>query len=71
MLVLSRKANETVEFPELGISVEVVRVNGSIVRLGVKAPDSVRILRGELVEVVSEFEDLAPAIPLLESADIN
>ena len=71
MLVLSRKANETVEYPELGICVVVVRVNRSIVLLGVKAPDSVRILRGELVEVVSEFEDLAPAIPLLESADIN
>jgi carbon storage regulator len=57
MLVLSRKADETIVFPELGISVEVIRVKGSVVRLGIKAPDSVRILRGELEAVVNEFED--------------
>ena len=68
MLVLSRKVNETVEFPELGITVEVVRVKGNTVRLGIKAPNSVRILRGELVEIVGEFEELAPAISVTEAA---
>ena len=57
MLVLSRKSNETIEFPELGISVEVIRVKGSGVRLGIKAPDSVRILRGELMAVANEFKN--------------
>ena len=57
MLVLSRKTDETVVFPELGISIEVIRVKGSVVRLGIKAHDSVRILRGELEAVVNEFED--------------
>ena len=68
MLVLSRKVNETVEFPELGITVEVVRVKGNTVRLSIKAPNSVRILRGELVEIVGEFEELAPAISVTEAA---
>ena len=67
MLVISRKANQTIEFPELGISVEVLKVKGNGVRLGVKASESVRILRGELVEVVSEFEDVAPSIPFAQS----
>ena len=62
MLVLSRKADETIEFPELGISIEVVRVKGNGVRLGIKAPDSVRILRGELLKVVNEFEKPAPTL---------
>jgi carbon storage regulator CsrA len=48
MLVLSRRKNESIEFPELGITVEVIRVKGNAVRLGIKAPDRVRILRGEL-----------------------
>ena len=68
MLVLSRKVNETVEFPELGITVEVVRVKGNTVRLGIKAPNSVRILRGELVGIVGEFEELAPAISVTEAS---
>lgn len=63
MLVLSRRCNETIVFPELGITVEVLRVKGNTVRLGIKAPDSVRILRGELQSIVNEFEDTThPAI---------
>ena len=56
MLVLSRRKEETVVFPELGISVEVIRVDGNKVRLGIKAPESVRILRGELEQTVVDFE---------------
>ena len=48
MLVLSRRSEEQIVFPELGITVEVLRIKGNVVRLGIKAPDSVRILRGEL-----------------------
>ena len=60
MLVLSRRKQETIVFPDLGISVEVIRVNGNQVRLGIKAPDSIRILRGELEQTVTDFEK--PAI---------
>lgn len=48
MLVLSRRNNEKIDFPSLGISVEVVRINGSTVRLGVSAPKEVQVLRHEI-----------------------
>jgi carbon storage regulator CsrA len=48
MLVLSRKQDQKVCFPALGITVQVLRVKGSTVRLGVDAPMEVRIIRDEL-----------------------
>jgi carbon storage regulator CsrA len=48
MLVVSRKQNQTVVFPNLGISVEILRIAGKAVSVGIQAPDNVRILRGEL-----------------------
>ena len=57
MLVLSRRKEETIVFPELGITVEVIRVDGNKVRLGIKAPESIRILRGELEETVTDFDN--------------
>ena len=62
MLVLSRKTNETIELPELGITIEVTKVKGGTVRLGIKAPESIRILRGELLETVMDFEALPPVL---------
>lgn len=50
MLVLSRKEDQKVRFPELGITVEILNVKGSNVRLGFDAPKEVRIMRDELVE---------------------
>ena len=48
MLVLSRRENEKILFPGLGIEVQVVKTNANIVRLGIEAPSDVRVLRGEL-----------------------
>lgn len=50
MLVLSRREQESIVFPKLGIRVQVTRVKGKAVSIGVDAPDDVRVLRGELVE---------------------
>lgn len=50
MLVVSRKENQSVVFPSLGITVEILRVAGKAVRVGVRAPDEIRVLRGELVD---------------------
>ncbi|MCO8124900.1 response regulator [Stieleria sp. TO1_6] len=50
MLVLSRKENQRVVFPNLGVAVEILRVEGNRVRVGVDAPKDVRILRGELAD---------------------
>ena len=49
MLVLSRKEDQKIIFPNLGISVEVTRVKGNNVRLGIDAPRSIKVVRGELV----------------------
>jgi len=48
MLVLSRQKNQKVNFPSLGISVEILDIKGSKVRVGVDAPIEVRVLRDEL-----------------------
>ncbi len=48
MLVLGRKQDQKVRFPDLGITVHILRVKGSNVRLGVDAPTEVRIIRDEL-----------------------
>lgn len=50
MLVLSRKKQQSVLFPNLGISVEILRVKGNAVRVGIDAPKDVNILRGELAD---------------------
>ena len=56
MLVVSRKQNQSVVFPTLGISVEILRVAGKTVRVGFQAPDEIPILRGELSrDAVSKF----------------
>ncbi len=50
MLVLSRKEDQKIRFPELGITVQVLQVKGSTVRIGLEAPTEVRIIRDELLD---------------------
>ncbi len=50
MLVLSRGRNDKVVFPTLGISVEILRVAGNKVRLGIEAPQEVPVHRHEVSE---------------------
>ena len=52
MLVLSRRENEKIVFPNLGISVEVIRIAGKAVRIGVDAPKHIRILRDEVADLL-------------------
>ncbi len=59
MLVLSRGQNQTVKFPALDISIEVLRAGPSRVRLGISAPEDVRVLRGELEEHESSAKGTA------------
>ena len=47
MLVLSRRENERIRLGD-DIVVTVVRLSGDRVRLGIEAPRSVLVLRGEL-----------------------
>ena len=48
MLVLSRKENEKVLFPHLGIAVQILRIGGGKVRLGIEAPGDVSVVRHEI-----------------------
>lgn len=50
MLVLSRRENERIDFPSLGISVEVIKLTRSRATLGIAAPNEVRVVRHELLE---------------------
>ena len=50
MLVLTRKLNETIHFPELDISVNVLSLGSSKVRIGIDAPLEIKVIRGELEE---------------------
>lgn len=47
MLVLSRKLNEEIVI-DGRIRIQVLQVKGKTIRLGISAPDDVKILRGEL-----------------------
>lgn len=49
MLVLTRKEGETIVIPDLGITVQIVRVRGNRVAVGVTARKENVVLRGELL----------------------
>src|SRR5688572_21458441 len=59
MLVLSRKENEKVIFPHLGVALQVLRVGGGKVRVGIEAPDEVSVIRYEIAsaEQLAEFSE--------------
>ncbi len=48
MLVLSRKVNEKILIPGLGIEISVVAIKGGKVRLGIVAPTEITIQRQEI-----------------------
>ena len=54
MLVLSRRQDQSVHFPNLGIKVEILSVNGKTVKVGVDAPREIAILRGELASAAKQ-----------------
>jgi len=61
MLVLSRKSNETIKIGD-DIEIRILEVKGDTVRIGIEAPKSVDILRGELVLSISESNTEATAL---------
>ena len=66
MLVLTRRVGETIMIGD-DIEIEVLEVRPGIVRLGVRAPKSVRVLRSELVAEVAS----ANAEALKETPDMG
>lgn len=58
MLVLARKANESIRIDD-DIIIKIIKVDGKVVRVGIQAPDNRRILREELYEI--EYGNDSPA----------
>lgn len=53
MLVLTRKLGEEIVLPDQDVSIKVIEVRGGKVRLGIVAPESVAVLRSELLDFSS------------------
>ena len=53
MLVLSRRRNDKVVFPSLGVSVEVLRVGRNKVQLGIDAPADSLVYRREIADRIT------------------
>ncbi len=70
MLVLTRRENERIVLPTLKTTIQVVRIAGSTVRLGIEAPANVPVLREELLKQSQLPEDTTtkPAVPCLDSS---
>lgn len=60
MLVLTRREGETFKLGE-DIEIEILDIKPGVVRVGIRAPKSVRILRSELVEAVAAVNQEATA----------
>jgi len=49
MLVLSRRPDQQIVFPGLEITISVVKVQGHVVKLGIEAPQQIRVVRPDAV----------------------
>jgi len=66
MLVLTRRETETLLFPTLGITIEVLRIRGNKARLGIDAPAEIPVVRQEIsgLKSVDFTADESPAAQL-------
>lgn len=64
MLVLSRRKDEQIVLPELGITLTLLNIKGQQAKIGISAPKSIRIVRGELETRHSVSPDLATTTPI-------
>lgn len=55
MLVVARKAGQTIVLPELGITFKVVRLRSAgIVLIAVDAPKNIAVHRGEIADLIAQ-----------------
>jgi carbon storage regulator CsrA len=69
MLVLTARLREKVLFPDLHTSVEVLSLQSSGVKLGIEAPEEIRILRHGLPDRLVEWGTNEENAPFLEQLD--
>lgn len=58
MLILSRKQDESILIGD-DITVKIVSIEKGVVKLGIEAPSSVRVLRNELIKAVEDSNKAA------------
>ena len=58
MLILTRKKHETIRIGD-DVEIKIIRTSPSIVKVGIDAPQNVRIVRGELLDRGDNFEIVA------------
>lgn len=79
MLVLSRRRNDKILFPNLGITIEILKLDGRSVRVGIQAPKQIDIRRQELDDrgapvpekSLAELVDLSKTAPSAELDSLN
>ena len=65
MLILGRRNNQSIVFPNCGITVRILDVNGRVAKIGIEAPRSVEIMRGELALATQSSQTTAQPMPVL------
>ena len=70
MLILTRKAGEEITIGE-EIVISVLEIRGSQVRLGIKAPPSIAIHRGEIYERIREENLRASSVALAQAGELS
>ncbi len=50
MLILTRRKMEKIVLPDFGVAITVTDIGPGRVRIGIDAPDKIRILREEIME---------------------
>jgi len=66
VLVLSRRADETIVFPSVGITVRLLRIEGRVAKIGIDAPAGIRVLRQEVAHAPPPAARPVPRSPAHE-----
>lgn len=57
MLVLARKPGQKILIPSVNLTITILEIRGSVIRVGVSAPPHVSIIREELVRPPSACQN--------------
>ena len=72
MLVLTRRLDQKVIFPNLDVTIDVLRLKGNVVKLGIDAPPQVKILRHEIfTERLARGEEQPAAFGFSETLNLH